>query len=69
MAILRSGAKIQKFSKVFGGPSPIYRVERQAGKKAKTNAETRHHQDNLTAVRLLTTEYLNPSSFFILVRG
>jgi hypothetical protein len=44
-------------------------MERQAGKKAKTNAETRHREDNKTAERLLTTEYLNLNSFFILVCG
>jgi len=66
---LRGGAKIWKFSKVFGGTSPIYRVERQAGKKAKTNTETRHREDNQTAERLLKTEYLNLNSFFILVCG
>jgi hypothetical protein len=39
-------------------------VARQAGKKAKTNTDTRHRQDNQTAERLLKTEYLNLISFF-----
>lgn len=43
-------------------------MERKAGKKAEPNTETRQHEDNQTAVRLLKTKYLNLTFFFILVR-